>query len=224
MLSSTGTTMESSKDGGKGAAPMGPPTTFSDASSNFRRIAAERYILDMSRARRILPTHPPEVTIPPAPSSLTPSPSTTTLGISSSMYDPGELAKRIAVRHLVQARDVDGNLTNGERRMPKQHKVAEARPHHLPMPQSTTPATRGPAPYLLHLTPTPSSLHPHCLTKDRLRKWVPAPNPSQTTDQSRPLEVERERIKVLRYCRNVRPTWVKFNSKDTKESEWCSRF
>ena len=29
---------------------------------------------------------------------------------------------------------------------------------------------------------------------------------------------------VLRYCRNVRPTWVKFNSKDTKESEWCSRF
>ena len=26
---------------------------------------------------------------------------------------------------------------------------------------------------------------------------------------------------LLRYCRNVRPTWVKFNSKDTKESEWC---
>ena len=23
---------------------------------------------------------------------------------------------------------------------------------------------------------------------------------------------------VLRYCRNVRPTWVKFDSKDTKES------
>ena len=30
--------------------------------------------------------------------------------------------------------------------------------------------------------------------------------------------------KLLRYCRNVHPTWVKFNSKDTKESEWCSRF
>ena len=29
---------------------------------------------------------------------------------------------------------------------------------------------------------------------------------------------------VLRYCRNVRPTWVKFNSKDTKESERFSRF
>ena len=26
---------------------------------------------------------------------------------------------------------------------------------------------------------------------------------------------------VLRYCRNVHPMWVKFNSKDTKESEWC---
>ena len=25
---------------------------------------------------------------------------------------------------------------------------------------------------------------------------------------------------LLRYCRNVRPTWVKFDSKDTKESEW----
>ena len=24
---------------------------------------------------------------------------------------------------------------------------------------------------------------------------------------------------LLRYCRNVRPTWVKFDSKDTKESE-----
>ena len=31
-------------------------------------------------------------------------------------------------------------------------------------------------------------------------------------------------IIVLRYCRNVRPTWVKFDSKDTKESEWCLRF
>ena len=25
---------------------------------------------------------------------------------------------------------------------------------------------------------------------------------------------------MLRYCRNVRPTWVKFDSKDTKESEF----
>ena len=24
---------------------------------------------------------------------------------------------------------------------------------------------------------------------------------------------------VLRYCRNVHPTWVKFDSKDTKESD-----
>ena len=27
------------------------------------------------------------------------------------------------------------------------------------------------------------------------------------------------RAELLRYCRNVRPTWVKFDSKDTKESE-----
>ena len=25
---------------------------------------------------------------------------------------------------------------------------------------------------------------------------------------------------LLRYCRNVRPTWVKFDSKDNKESGW----
>ena len=31
------------------------------------------------------------------------------------------------------------------------------------------------------------------------------------------------RIHVLRYCRNVRPTWVKFDSKDTKESGSGSR-
>ena len=29
---------------------------------------------------------------------------------------------------------------------------------------------------------------------------------------------------LLRYCRNIRPTWVKFNSKDTKESGVGSRF
>ena len=29
---------------------------------------------------------------------------------------------------------------------------------------------------------------------------------------------------MLRYCRNVRPTWVKFDSKDTKESGLGSRF
>ena len=28
-------------------------------------------------------------------------------------------------------------------------------------------------------------------------------------------------IILLRYCRNIRPMWVKFDSKDTKESEWC---
>ena len=33
-----------------------------------------------------------------------------------------------------------------------------------------------------------------------------------------------EEYYMLRYCRNVCPTWVKFNSKNTKESEGCSRF
>ena len=29
---------------------------------------------------------------------------------------------------------------------------------------------------------------------------------------------------LLRYCRNVHPTWVRFGSKDTKESGWVTRF
>ena len=37
-------------------------------------------------------------------------------------------------------------------------------------------------------------------------------------------KVREDTQRLLRYCRNVRPMWVKFNSKDTKESEWCSRF
>ena len=36
-----------------------------------------------------------------------------------------------------------------------------------------------------------------------------------------PVYISRQ---MLRYCRNVRPTWVKFNSKDTKESDSGSRF
>ena len=36
--------------------------------------------------------------------------------------------------------------------------------------------------------------------------------------------VKKQSAFLLHYCRNVRPTWVKFNSKDTKESKWCSRF
>ena len=41
--------------------------------------------------------------------------------------------------------------------------------------------------------------------------------------KNRAYQILLPRVPVLRYCRNVRPTWVKFNSKDTKESEWRLR-
>jgi len=34
-----------------------------------------------------------------------------------------------------------------------------------------------PLPYHSDLAPSPSPLRPHCLAKDRLRLWIPAPNP-----------------------------------------------
>ena len=42
---------------------------------------------------------------------------------------------------------------------------------------------------------------------------------SVTTDADFVSGLTPLRVNVLRYCRNVRPTWVKFNSKDTKESD-----
>lgn len=66
----------------------------------------------------------------------------------------------------------------------KQCKASDARLCHLPILPPNTPTTKGPAPYLQHLNPTPSCLCPHCLTKDWLRLWTPAscpPNPARAT-------------------------------------------
>ena len=49
-------------------------------------------------------------------------------------------------------------------------------------------------------------------------------SPSKRCGPSGKKHVSDDIDDLLRYCRNVRLTWVKFDSKDTKESEWCSRF
>lgn len=41
-----------------------------------------------------------------------------------------------------------------------------------PLPPSSQPAP-SPQPYIPGLTPLPSPLRPHCLTRERLRKWIP---------------------------------------------------
>ena len=72
---------------------------------------------------------------------------------------------------------------------------------------------------------TPNSPGPYAKAHpDRVRKFLIAKrtfiDPEVVDDKSRngwrhKLEHDAE---LLRYCRNVRPTWVKFDSKDTKES------
>ena len=42
--------------------------------------------------------------------------------------------------------------------------------------------------------------------------------PASAQGAARPHPLRVNHPNLLRYCRNVHPTWVKFNSKDTKES------
>ena len=84
-----------------------------------------------------------------------------------------------------------------------------------------------------------TTYHPYCQSPSALTEYLKQKlhhqrakclgcSPTAQVEQSVQLECNKQLAKieawVLRYCRNVRPTWVKFNSKDTKESEWCSRF
>ena len=110
------------------------------------------------------------------------------------MSDPGELARKTAIKHLVRPRGDDRD-PDSEHRAPKQRKVPEARPRHLPIPPATTPSARGPAPYPNHLTPNPSLLRPHCLARERLKLWTPASQPPAHTNAVVLTEEERERVK-----------------------------
>ena len=109
------------------------------------------------------------------------------------MSNPGELAKKVAIRHLVRRREPD-DLDAGQRTV-RQRMVPEARQRDLAIPSATTPTVRGPAPYQQHLTPVPSHLRPHCLAKDRLRQWAPAPLVLGQAGTPGSSGVEQERVK-----------------------------
>ena len=192
---STGTIAQSSRDGGRVVVPTGPPTKFSNASSSSRRIAVERYTQDISPARRTLLTLPPGVTTPLVPSCSALSPSPAKLGPFSSMSDPGELMRKTIINLSVRTRGTNRDPSDDEQRASKQCKVTKARLRHIPIPPATTPTPRGPAPYLQHLTPTPSSLRPHCLARDRLRLWTPALLPIKPVSAAGLNVAERERVK-----------------------------
>ena len=62
-------------------------------------------------------------------------------------------------------------LTPAKPSAPKQHKPLKARPHKLPIPQMVALLPRNSSPYPQTLTPAPSLLCPHCLTKNHLWLW-----------------------------------------------------
>ena len=161
--------------------------------SNCRKIAVEKFTQDMSRVRKTLQMVPPGDSTLPVPSCSTLLPSPTKYDRFSSMSNPGELAKKVAIRHLVRRREPD-DLDAGQRTV-RQRMVPEARQRDLAIPSATTPTVRGPAPYQQHLTPAPSHLRPHCLAKDRLRQWAPAPLVLGQAGTPGSSGVEQERVK-----------------------------
>ena len=131
--------------------PPRRPTTFSVVSSNFQKIAAERYTRGMSQALRTQPTAPPAVYTLPVPSSSTQSPSQTKLGPSLSTFDVGELARKVAAKRLVRVHNLGLAIGSHEPRAAKQHRAPEARTRSLPIPPPSAPTAKGPAPYPQHL-------------------------------------------------------------------------
>ena len=170
---------------------------FSNASSSFWRIATERYIQDTSQACRTQPTLPLGAHTLPIPSYSTQSLSPVRLGPSSSISDPGELARATAIKRLVRARNTNSDHVDTAPPASKLCKVSKARPCNLIILPAGTLSARGPAPYPLHLTPSPSSLCPHCLAKDQLRKWTPVSQPPEHTDTVMFIGAEREQVKEM---------------------------
>jgi hypothetical protein len=112
--------------------------------------------------------------------------------LSSPASTPPELARKAALKRLVRAPDPTDEALS---RNPKWHKPLEARPCQIPIPQTTTPSPKAPAPYPRNLTPIPSRLRPHCLAKDRLRRWTPIHTQIAAPGHTIVNKLEHERIK-----------------------------
>lgn len=174
MLWSTGTTMGLLRDGGRDPVPTNPLTGYSNTSLSYWKLATGLYTQSMFQVRKT-PLMPPQGdNTPPATSY-----SGTLLSLlrsspSSSMFDPSELARKAALKPLVQAQaDAEGAPIPSKPREPKQCKPLEAWMCDTLIPPTITPPNKKPAPYPPSLTPIPSISHLHCLAKDRLRLRLP---------------------------------------------------
>ena len=93
---------------------------------------------------------------------------------SSSTHTRNNLARDAAIKGLSRKREPGKNRKNSETRALKHRKTNKTRPRNLPIPSSSDAAPSRPAPYPQNLTPIPSILRPHFLSKDHLRMWIPA--------------------------------------------------
>jgi hypothetical protein len=111
------------------------------------------------------------------------------------VWAPDELTRRAALKRLVYAPGPSGEAQDLQPNSPKRRNPPETRARQLPIPQSRIASRKGPAPYPATLTPSPSSLRPHCFARDRLRLWIPVRSSAANPDPAAGNEAERERVK-----------------------------
>src|SRR6266702_1005844 len=140
------TTEGSLRGGGRSPVPTNPPTASSATSSSYLRAAIGQYTQNTSQVHKTPPMPPPGANTLLPSSSLAMSPSLKRSGLSSSTSDVFELARRAALKRLVPTLDAHA-LSDAESRAAKRRKPLETRPRHLPIPPTTAPPHKRPAPY-----------------------------------------------------------------------------
>jgi hypothetical protein len=88
-----------------------------------------------------------------------------------------------------------GNRTRPQQGQPKRRKPPDGRQCERPIPQTADPVPEVPTPYPHNLTPIASPLRPHCLAKDRLRRWLPHHGQEALSGPTAPGQPQRERVK-----------------------------
>ena len=164
------TTRELSKVGGRAEAETGRPTRFSDAFTTSQILTSAFLSHATSPAGRTQRTAPPED-------------STRWLLVSSQQSAfqtlSGNLSSTSTADPLTEQGTSNGGTASIQARVPpvittNHIRQSASTPGQLPSALPSAPSR--PSAYSPNLTPQPSPLRPHCLTRDRLRLWRPSPD------------------------------------------------